>query len=76
MRHNNGKVTKMGIITADIHVPNEISCKFEMFALRIAQVIQDYLSAVVFNVLSIVRVALVFKNTRERGGFCNMCSCL
>ena len=45
------KVKKMCLLTIDI--PDEISCKIEMIALRIARVIQDYLSVAFFNVLSI-----------------------
>ena len=41
----------MGVITTG--VPNEISCKFEMFALRIKQVVQDYLSVAFLYVVSI-----------------------
>ena len=42
---------ELGILTIDI--PNLLSCKFEMFTIKIALVIQEYLSVVLLYVLSI-----------------------
>ena len=44
---------ELGVLTTDI--PNQLSCKFEMFTFKIAQVIQAYLSVAFLYVLSIFR---------------------